>query len=91
MNDLRTNFVTLTPPAPRVPVRVTAQSKTRGQRMVVLRPEGPMKAVIATADPFEVDGVLQVRLVSEEDWWRWTFTGVRPTIQTYPAYLVFIE
>jgi hypothetical protein len=86
-----TNFATLEPPAPRAPQRVTATSKTRGERVVVLRPEGPVRDVRATSDPVEVEGVLHVRCCSEEDWYRWAFTGAKPVIQSYPAYLVFVE
>jgi hypothetical protein len=91
MDARGTTFATLEPPAPRAPQRVTASSKTRGERVIVLRPEGPIRNVRATSDPVEIDGVLHVRCVSEEDWYRWAFVGTKPTIQPYPAYLVFLE
>lgn len=92
MGAAGTQFRTLDPPPPREARRVEAGMPTKGQRVVCLRPEGHMRDVRAASDPFDgEDGRLYIRVVTEAAWYRWALIGVEPDVQTWPAYLVFVE
>lgn len=92
MTGTGTTFVTLDAPAPRAPERVLDGVETKGRRVVLLRPEGYLSDMRAVSNPeMGADARLYVRVCSEGEWYRWGITGERPTIQEYPAYLVFVE
>ena len=79
------------PPA-RKPVPVADLPAVRGKRVVLSRPDGFVYDMRASSEVFRgADGRDYVRVVSEEDWYRWMFLGDRPPLEDYPAYLVWAE
>ena len=83
---------TIGAPAPREPVAVTAETDTRGRRVILQRPEGHVYDHRATSNP-EVDerGRLVVNVTTEEAYWRWAITGERPAVHPWPVRLVHVE
>ena len=79
-------------PPPRQPQPADSVPALRGKRVVLSTPDGfvhDMRAVSqARADRH---GHLVVDVASEEDYFRWMFTGEAPRAETYPARLVWVE
>lgn len=79
------------PPA-RQPQPADSVPALRGKRVVLSTPDGfvyDMRAVSELhADP---DGLRVIDVSSEEDYFRWMFTGEPPRQETYPLRLVWLE
>ncbi|TIC86375.1 hypothetical protein E8D37_00205 [Nocardioides sp. GY 10127] len=64
----------------------------RGKRVVLSRPDGFVYDVRAVSElDRDADGRQVVRVVTEEAYFRWMFTGVAASAESYPARLVWVE
>lgn len=84
--------MTITPPPPRQPTPVRADQEIRGQRLVIVWPEGPQydRRAVSNAE-VGADARLYVQVCTDEDWYLWTLTGVRPPVRDEPIERVFLE
>jgi hypothetical protein len=79
-------------PPSRKPMRVTDVPAVRGKRVILSRPDGFVYDMRASSEVYRGrDGRSYVRVVSEEEWFRWMFVGDEPHFEDYPAYLVWAE
>lgn len=80
------------PPAPRPPARIDLTTPTRGERVILVRPDGYVFDLRATSDPFlDADGRLRVHIVTEAAWYAWQITGTPPDPVEVLAAVVFVE
>lgn len=79
------------PPA-RKPKPASEVPALRGKRVILSRPEGFVYDVRAVSQihPDE-HGHDVIDVTTEEGYFRWMFTGERPSTQTFPARLVWVE
>ena len=79
------------PPA-RQPVPASEVPALRGKRVVLSTPEGFVYDVRAISQ-VQRDGTGRevIDVTSEEDYYRWMFTGTAPVVQVYPSELVWVE
>ena len=79
------------PPA-REPKPAEAVPSLQGKRVVLSTPEGfvyDMRAISQAR--LDADGREVADVVTEEDYFRWMFTRIRPLPATYPVHLVWVE
>lgn len=79
------------PPA-REPLPAGEVPALQGKRVILSRPFGFVYDVRAVSQiHHDLEGHEVVEVVTEEDYFRWMFTGERPEVQVYPARLVWVE
>jgi hypothetical protein len=79
------------PPA-RQPRPAADEPTLKGKRVVLSTPEGFVYDMRAASEIYrDGDSTRIVDIVAEGAWYRWMYTGDRPTPQPYPAHLVWIE
>jgi hypothetical protein len=79
------------PPA-RQPRPAADEPTIKGKRVVLSTPEGFVYDMRAASEVYrDGDGSRIVDIVAEGAWFRWMYTGERPTPQPYPEHLVWIE
>ena len=79
-------------PPPREPRPASSVKSLTGKRVILSTPTGfvyDMRA-ISSVHP-DVNGDEVVEVVTEEGYFRWMFTGDRPTSEAFPAGLVWVE
>lgn len=79
------------PPA-REPKPARLVPALRGKRVILSRPFGFVYDVRAVSQiQRDAQGREVVDVVTEEEYFRWMFTGERPHSEPYPAHLVWVE
>ena len=79
------------PPA-RAPMPAREVHALQGKRVILSRPFGFVYDVRAVSQVHhDPEGHEVVEVVTEEDYFRWMFTGERPEVQVYPVHLVWVE
>ncbi|MCM0622532.1 hypothetical protein [Nocardioides bruguierae] len=79
-------------PPPRTPRPAQDEPTLRGKRVVLSRPDGFVYDVRAISElETDTSGRQVVRVVTEEAYFRWMFTGQAAASEAYPARLVWVE
>lgn len=78
------------PPA-REPQPAAEAVTLRGKRVILSLPDGFVYDVRAVSEVVERERVPSVEVTTEEDYFRWMFTGQTPTRTTYPLRLVWLD
>lgn len=79
-------------PPTRHPRPAIEERALRGKRVILSIPEGFVYDMRAVSQPYvDAKGQSVVTIVSEEDYFRWMFTGQSPASQPFPARLVWVD
>ena len=79
-------------PPPKVPRPAVDEPALRGKRVILSLPDGFTYDMRAASETYtKHDGSQQVDIVTEEDWYRWMFTGREPERRPFPMDLVWVE
>lgn len=76
------------PPA-RQPRHSTDEPALWGKRVILSTPDGFVYDMRAISEVYA--GGASIDIVTEEDYYRWMFTGEPPRTESYPARLVWVE
>ena len=80
-----------TPPS-RQPRPAADEPSLKGKRVVLSTPEGFVYDMRAASEVYtDGEGKRVIDIVAEGAWFRWMYTHQRPTTQSYPEHLVWVE
>ena len=83
--------VRVRPPEARPPAVLDATTKTKGERVVLMRPDAWCYDLRAASDPYQGADGLVVQIVAEAHWYRWQITGEPMEPVEVLASVVFLE
>jgi hypothetical protein len=79
-------------PPPREPRPARSEPALRGKRVILSMPDGFVYDMRAVSEVHpDADGKEVIDIVSEEGYFRWMFTGERPSSKPFPPRLVWVE
>jgi hypothetical protein len=79
------------PPA-RQPRPATAEPALKGKRVILSTPDGFVYDMRAASELYRNgEGKPIIDIVAEGAWFRWIYTGQRPSPQPFPEHLVWVE
>jgi hypothetical protein len=90
--DVISRLVSLDAPAHRMPVPVVDADAVSGRRVVQIIDATERRDLRAVTEVHtSVDGDICVRVTTEEQWYRWAWSGHAPKTQEVPVHLLWVE
>lgn len=90
--DIYSRLVSLDAPPPRDPLPARDVPSITGRRMVRVDRGGERRGLRAVTEVYQnSDGDVCIRITSELDWYRWTWSGHAPKSTEVPVYLLWAE